>query len=278
MRLWHILAGLVVADLLAIAVPGLSPGVRLGAHVVLTLVGFAAMARRGRFGIAAATLGLVGPVGLVAAHVLAWRRRLRLSAPPEATDPGAMESPATGARMLDGRMHHAAPDALGSLVTVLRHGSVSARRRALETVVRSFEPTLSPLIARALADGDQTIRALAAAAAARMSRNLAHRRVALADRAARGDAEAGDALIALLADHARDNILLSDAQRDQLRREVVSLLHDRPPGDTRNHALEAVLAESAWAERDYEMIDALAGRRRDDSGDALGWWRTEARA
>ena len=277
-RLIGLLVALAAIDVIVLALPGFSGGWRLVVHIAATIAGFVVMVRIRPLGIRGGVLGIFGPAGLLVAHALAWRRQSRLPAPVVMADPTAQESTSTGARMLDGRMRHAAPETLGSLVTVLRHGSVSARRRALETVVRSFEPALSPLIARALADGDQTIRALAAAAAARMSRNLTQRRAVLAARVERGDTVAEDALIALLSDHARANVLLSDAQRDQLRRDVMAILKERPAGDARNHKLETILAEAAWAAGDYELIDELASRHREPAANGLGWWRGTAAA
>ena len=275
-RLLILLAVLAAVDLAVLLTPSLSDGARLALHVALTLAGFGVMFRLRPLGMRGGVLGLFGPTGLLVAHGLAWRRQSRLPAPAVVIDPTRHETASTGARMLDGRMRHAAPETLGSLVTVLRHGNVSARRRALETVVRSFEPALSPLIAQALADGDQTIRALAAAAAARMSRNLAQRRAILSARAERGERSAQDALITLLSDHARSNVLLSDTQREQLRHDVLATLQDRPSGAARNHLLEATLAEAAWAAGDYELIDDLAHRQGQGGDAGLGWWRGAA--
>ncbi len=277
-RLILVLFVLAAIDVTVLALPGIASGARLALHIAATIAGFVVMIRIRPLGIRGGVLGIFGPAGLLLAHALAWRRQSRLPAPVVMADPIGREPASSGARMLDGRMRHAAPETLGSLVTVSRHGSVSARRRALETVVRSFEPALSPLIARALGDGDQTIRALAAAAAARMSRNLMQRRATLAARVERGDAGAQDALIALLSDHARSNVLLSDAQRDQLRRDVLAMLQGRPSGEARNHDLETILAEAAWAAGDYELIDEIASRHREPADAGLGWWRSAALA
>ncbi|MES2338066.1 MAG: hypothetical protein V4537_08225 [Pseudomonadota bacterium] len=269
-----VIAALAVADLVMLVLPGVASGVRIAVHAALALAGFAVIGRRRPVGIGTAMLGLAGPAGLLVATLVARRGPLILTGSVD-TPASPPEHASTGARMLDGRLHHASAGKLGSLVTVLRHGSVSARRRALETVVRSFEPALSPLIARALADRDQTIRALAAAAAARVSRNLAQGRAALALRADHGDVEAGDALVTMLADHARSNVLLSDAQRDALRRDVLALLRDRPASVADDRTLETTLAEAAWAAGDFALLDDLARR---GTGDALAWWRSEARA
>jgi uncharacterized Ntn-hydrolase superfamily protein len=272
-----VLLVLAIGDASIVAAPGLADGVRVSVHIALTIAGFAVAARRGPIGIGAGMVGLLGPVGLLLAHGLARRRRTPTlpSATAAATDGQPADAGSIGARMLDGRLHNASAEKLGSLVTVLRHGNVTARRRAVETVVRSFEPALSPLIARALADRDQTIRALAAAAAARVSRNLTQGRAALALRADRGDARAADALVAMLADHARSNVLLSDTQRAHLRRDVLALLRDRPGGAADTEALETALAEAAWSAGDFTLIDEVAERGR---ATALAWWRTECRA
>ncbi len=166
------------------------------------------------------------------------------------------------ARMLDGRVHHATPDTLSSLVTIMRHGAVAERRRALETVVRSFEPALSPLIALALTDSDQTIRALAAAASARVAENLVLARERLSARVADGvDPDAATSLATLLADHARSDVLLSDSQRLHLREDAVSMMVAAVPAgnsDPRSATRDALMIEALWAAGDYDAIDRMA--------------------
>lgn len=105
-------------------------------------------------------------------------------------------------RILDERVRYPDCDEIGSLATILRHGSLQARYRALETAVTSFEPRLSPLIVMALSDEDQTIRALAAAAAAQVSYNLTLQISELQARIAPAqDPDDRYALAMLLADH-----------------------------------------------------------------------------
>lgn len=281
------LAALAILDLAAwglCAAGGIAPGWALGAHAMLSAFGYAVWLRGGGpSGFAAAILGVLGPIGLALALPVTRR-----AAMPGRRDDEQVFGPAmrrvgqrgaslAAARMLDGRVHHAGPETLSSLVTILRHGDVGARRRALETVVRSFEPSLSPLIALALTDGDQTIRALAAAASSRVAQNLLLTRATLSERA--DDPEAVSRLVALLADHARADVLLSDSQRGHLREDAVALLPETDP------ARQALIVEAYWAAGDYAAIDALAEAVAADP-DAAGrdamtlasWWRAEAAA
>jgi hypothetical protein len=198
------------------------------------------------------------------------------------------------ARLLDGRIRHATPETLGSLVTIMRHGNVPARRRALETVVRSFEPALSPLIALALTDRDQTIRALAAAASARVVENLASARERLSARialAAEGPdgTDAAQTLARLLADHARADVLLSDSQRIHLREDAVATIASGTPdgggtADARDR--QTMLLETFWANGDYAAIDTMVAAIETQPADAstrdmarlAQWWRAGATA
>ncbi len=272
------LAALALADIAVLAAGGSIGGViALPVHGALAAAGYALWLRGGRqVDFAAAILGVFGPAALLVAGWVAARippaRRTPVPLPEPAQRGGGGQRGASlaVARMLDGRVLHARPDTLHSLVTVMRHGTVAERRRALETVVRSFQPALSPLIALALTDGDQTIRALAAAASARVVQNLAVARAAL--EANGDDAEARAALAALLADHARANVLLSDSQRTHLRDDALALLAPDEGHATRIEAL--------WAAGDYAAIDALAGTLPGDAlpGDALAWWRDAAAA
>ena len=262
----------------------------LAGHAALSAAAYALWLRHATaIGLAPAILGAVGPVGLLAG-VLAHRPARPTRA---VTDDEAVFGPMPArrrhrgamlavARMLDGRVHHGEPETAHSLVTMMRHGDVGDRRRALETVVRSFQPALSPLVALALTDSDQTIRALAAAASARVVQNLALSRAAIEARVEAGtDPEARDALADLLADHARANVLLSDSQRAHLRADAVAMR-------VADGAVEQddVLVEALWAAGDYAAIDRLAATlaETDDTDEARGtaaglaWWRTEAAA
>lgn len=242
----------------------------LGCHIVLTLVAMGLWLRSGRLATAPAVLGIVGPVGLLAGMMLSRRwRGGGADLLPELPALHRRSAHTVAARLLDGRVRHAAPEALGSLVAVMRRGDVPTRRRALETVVRSFEPALSPLVALALTDADQTIRALAAAAAARITGNLAAARAALEERVLAGEPDAAARLSTLLAEHARANVLLSEPQRVVLRQEALRL----DPGPR-------LRAEAAWAAGDYAVLDALAaahpaGDPADPVAPLRGWWRAE---
>ncbi len=285
------LAALAILDLMLLGLGGagaIGAGWVLAGHAVLSAVAYARWLRHGRaIGLAPAILGALGPVGLLAG-VLAHRPSTSAMATPDDDEAVFGPMPARHrhrgamlavARMLDGRVHHGEPETAHSLVTMMRHGDVGDRRRALETVVRSFQPALSPLVALALTDSDQTIRALAAAASARVVQNLALSRAAIEARVAAGtDPEARDTLAALLADHARANVLLSDSQRAHLRADAVAL---RVSGGETDH--DDALVEALWAAGDYAAIDRLAmtDAEPDDArttAPGLAWWRMESAA
>lgn len=270
------IVALALADVAILASASLLPGppLLLG-HIGCSILAIILRLREGRaLRFSAIVFGMVAPAALLAGE---WASR---TLPADDRPPAPLPEPVvrsgkaqrgarlTVARMLDGRVLHAEPDALHSLVTVMRHGQVAERRRALETVVRSFQPSLSPLIALALTDGDQTIRALAAAASARVVQNLATGRAAL--ESASGP-ERDAALAAMLADHARGNVLLSDTQRAHLRSEALGLIGDDPLDPTRIEAL--------WAAGDYAAIDAIIERwpvgdtPHEPFARATGWWR-----
>lgn len=273
-----VLCALGLADLALLFATAFPDGVRLFGHLALSLVGYAASWKIRPIGLRVAVAGVLGPVGLIVAQGLAWRRRLQLPAPVDRDESAGLALPATAARMLDGRIHTPPPESIGPFSTVLAHGDVAARRHALEAVVRSFRPTLSPLIVQALADPDQTIRALAAAAAARVIGNLTEHRTALTVRSQQGDVEAKDALVVLLADHARGNALLSDAQRRAMRQEALVLLASQPMTVVRSRRYEALLAESAWDAGDFATLDALATRAPSHAPHPLGWWNAVQQA
>lgn len=310
------LIALAVVEVMILATCWMSGGAvgwGLAAHAVVSACGFGVWLRSGAAtGFAAAMLGVLGPLGLLVALLvalpvaLAIRRLSRITRPRSDDDmfgPVAGGSAQRGARlavarMLDGRVHHATPETLSSLVTIMRHGAVAERRRALETVVRSFEPALSPLIALALTDSDQTIRALAAAASARVAENLVLARARLAVRVADGaDLEAATSLSALLADHARSDVLLSDSQRLHLREDALAtIVAARSSGAENSHSgprsasCDTLMIEALWAAGDYDAIDrvAIAIEKSSDRDDAPAgdgnssattlatWWLTGA--
>ena len=257
---------LAVADAAALALSW--PGA-VALHLSATLIAAGWWLWRGRPSAAPAILAVLGPVGLLAGMALSRTAGTSRRPPVGDDEPERAPVRTTAARLLDGRVRHAAPEALGSLVAIMRHADVPTRRRALETVVRSFEPALSPLVAMALTDPDQTIRALAAAASARIVANFGATRTSLEARVAAGEADARARLGALLADHARANVLFSDPQRATLRQEAAALSDD--PG---------VRAATLWAAGDYAALDALVvavppGGTDDALAPIRGWWRPE---
>jgi len=299
-----VLLPLAVGDALLLPahlVLGVGVGWVMAVHSALTILGLAVWLRRGAAGgFASAMLGVLGPIGLLAALPLG--RLSRAGVPRASDDLFGRVSPRMArrgarlavARLLDGRIRHATPETLGSLVTIMRHGNVAARRRALETVVRSFEPALSPLIALALTDRDQTIRALAAAASARVVENLASARERLSARialAAEGPdgTDAAQTLARLLADHARADVLLSDSQRIHLREDAVATIAAGTPdgggtADARDR--QTMLLETFWANGDYAAIDTMVAAIETQPADAATremarlaqWWRAGAAA
>lgn len=299
-----VLLPLAVGDALLLPahlVMGVDVGWVMAVHSALTMLALAVWLRRGAAGgFASAMLGVLGPIGLLAALPLG--RLSRAGVPRASDDLFGRVSPRMArrgarlavARLLDGRIRHATPETLGSLVTIMRHGNVAARRRALETVVRSFEPALSPLIALALTDRDQTIRALAAAASARVVENLASARERLSARialAAEGPdgTDAAQTLARLLADHARADVLLSDSQRIHLREDAVATIaagtpHGGGTADARDR--QTMLLETFWANGDYAAIDTMVAAIETQPADATTrdmarltqWWRAGATA
>lgn len=138
------------------------------------------------------------------------------------------------------------PAQLGSLVSVFRHGSIADRQMAIETVVASYEPRLSSIVARGLIDDDQTIRALAASAATRANQILLQRRRRL-ERAVAMHGHPDDrlALAQLLADHGEHDVLISETGRARLRNDAVEEMQGAlavlPRPDQRFAAAEALL-------------------------------------
>lgn len=265
------------------------PGIVMAGHVSLTLLAVTLAMRwpatrrvAAMVGMAIGPLGVIGGVALSSIRLTALRHRATgddattadrtatsalLSAPALAPASGAG---AMVARLLDGRVRHPDPDSLGSLITILRHGDVDARRGALEAAVRNFDPRLSPVVARALTDEDQTIRALAAAAASRIAQRLAEERADHARARLSGDAVGAGQVGAALWDHSRFDILLSDTQRDQIARDVC--------GD--DAARQAVMTlNDRWKAHDFAAIDRICAAMAADDGQvdpamraAARWW------
>jgi hypothetical protein len=147
----------------------------------------------------------------------------------EKEDVGAAHLGATEA-LLEGRLSLVTAAKVGSLISVLRYGDVNDRMRAVEIAVRSFEPRLSPIVAAALLDPDQTIRALAAAASTQIAKNCDRTRARLERRLRQAGATGDPAdLILFLNSHGTHNVLLSQTTRlqmladaDAMKRSTVS--------------------------------------------------------
>jgi hypothetical protein len=196
-----------------------------------------------------------GPCGLLAFSLVkpwSWnsQRRKRLFHSPERAlihIPQATETPRQAlARMLDGRVRHPAADRIESLKMTLQFGDLPARRKALEAIVRSFEPRLSPLLAIALADTDQTIRALAAAASAQISFDVLQWSAEMEDSLSQNASGVESAaLVMFLASHGCHDVLLPQSQRVQLCRTTAQCLEDiarrLPKSDKRQRRFSAEL-------------------------------------
>lgn len=177
-------------------------------------------------------------------------------------------------RLLDDRIHHPEPRGLGSLMVVMRAGSIEARSKALATVVRTFDPRLSKIVLLALNDPDQTIRALAAATASQVAHIIAGDREILHSKSPSDTARA--LACERLLDHARYNVLLSAMQREGLLREIPML-----SATLQNHDSSAVAEceiESAWRAKDFARLDMIvppAGAADSASRvfGALKWWQ-----
>ncbi len=196
-----------------------------------------------------------GPCGLFAFSWVkpwSWESRTRkklIHAPgrPSAHSPQGTETPRQAlARMLDGRVRHPAADRVESLKMTLQFGELRSRRKALESIVRSFEPRLSPLLAIALADSDQTIRALAAAASAQISFDVLQWSAEMEDSLTQNASGVDSAaLVMFLASHGCHDVLLPQSQRVQLCRTTAQYLEDitrrLPKSDKRQKRFSAEL-------------------------------------
>jgi polysaccharide biosynthesis protein PelE len=196
-----------------------------------------------------------GPCGLLIFTLMkpwSWiskRRRQLFYAPtrPIPHSPQAIETPRQAlARMLDGRVRHPTADRIESLKMTLQYGDLTARRKALESIVRSFEPRLSPLLAIALADADQTIRALAAAASAQISFDVLQWSTEMEDSLNQNTSGIESAaLVMFLASHGCHDVLLPQSQRVHLCRTTAHYLEDMtrrlPKTDKRQKRFSAEL-------------------------------------
>ena len=167
-----------------------------------------------------------GPVGILAVAVakpFEWTRRRRRKLSHIVLKDGAREVQPLNAtasmltRTLDDRVSYPEPDQLASLRSTLRYGDLASRHKALQAVVRSFEPQLSPLIALALTDSDQTLRALAAAASAQINYEVAGKFNEMETKVSQQlGVEETLPVVMAIASHGLHNILLSGSQRLRL--------------------------------------------------------------
>jgi hypothetical protein len=147
-------------------------------------------------------------------------------APGERTD----DTTSIMARTLDDRVSYPEPDQIGSLVSTLRYGDRESRHKALQAVVRSFEPQLSPLIAVALTDKDQTLRAIAAAASAQINYEVGQRYLEMEEKVSRSASiEDTLPLVLSVASHGSHNVLLPQSQRLHLTQSSSRHLEELGP-------------------------------------------------
>lgn len=174
-------------------------------------------------------------------------------------------------QLFDGRLYHPAPQTMGSLLTMIKLGSVSERIGALSAVVRNFDARLTVIVVHALNDPDQTVRALAAATAAQVAQTVARDRDRLKSESSQDRLEAAERLSA----HAQHNALITDASRATILQEIRAI--PEATGRVVRALLRPFEVEEAWRERAYSKIDhivkthrkALATRQTDP---ALEFW------
>lgn len=187
----------------------------------------------------------VGPCGIVLLAVLRpWSASAVLRERRRPDKAGQALAQTVAARLLEHRIRFPESERVQSLRTIIRHGDLNERCKALETAVRSFEPRLSCLVAAALSDPDQTVRALAAATSAQVSANVM-------ERVAQAEAEppatlAGQYDFALfLFENGCNNVLLSHSQRVKLRNlarpRLIDLLRNADLADERGRIVSCAL-------------------------------------
>ena len=215
------------------------------AHLALTLVALARTIGGGEgkpniHGFALPVGAAFGPLGMLVlvltlSRLRVYHRKRRLSYRIAKARRQRISGPITPrerlVRILDDRVRYPTADEVNSLAEILRYGNLQSRYKALEIAVKSFEPRLSSLILAALTDEDQTIRALAAAAASQVSSNLLFQRNELEARIGfAGTVDDRYALALLLADHGCHNELLPQAQRLRLCQEAMGKMDELMAG------------------------------------------------
>lgn len=223
-------------------------------HTILTLGALITsrrtpLLRDGWNGLALSLGAAAGPCGILALAIMQpWllpATKLRSVRPPFRPDLAAdAPEPPIVARLMDQRLRFPDDQHVESLAVILRHGDLASRCKALETAVRSFEPRLSPLIATALSDADQTVRALAAATAAQVSANVVERLARLEAKPRTDIVEQYDFAM-IMFENGVHNELLSQSQRVQLcgkaRTALLELLRKSHELGDRGVAVSAAL-------------------------------------
>ncbi|SDD49810.1 hypothetical protein SAMN05444678_11465 [Sphingomonas sp. YR710] len=237
---WIAILAALDAIAIGLAAEGAYRAIFVGVHLFTTLAAIGIIIGKKRSfdrldAVSALIACSLGPPGCLAFLLFAsltgrWRGRGQVGFDDdddvENKDTGAVGLGATEA-LLEGRLPLITAAKVGSLISVLRYGDVNDRMRAVEIAVRSFEPRLSPIVAAALLDSDQTIRALAAAASTQIAKNCDRTRARLERRLQRTGDPAS--LIQFLSAHGTYNVLLSPTARlqmladtDALKRSIVS--------------------------------------------------------
>jgi hypothetical protein len=245
-------------------------------HVVVTVVALAVCLHQMIRTRSLDPVGLVigasfGPVGMLTlALALPWRwfsrRPMRIAHEKPEKDEAAVErtddTTSIMARTLDDRVSYPEPDQVGSLMSTLRYGDRESRHKALQAVVRSFEPRLSPLIAIALTDKDQTLRALAAAASAQINHEVGQRYLEMEEKVSRpASIEDTLRLVLSVAGHGSHNVLLPHSQRLHLTQwsgHYLKELEPQLPGPQRG---QVAAAQREIAKADAQLRGETVNRR-----------------
>jgi len=222
-----LLAGLALLDLgvLGAGVTGIAPVWVAAALHALLMLATLRLALAGPAPIAMIAAAALGPIAVFPAWIA---NRLRPAPKPRALvrdrrgpTPGQAADRRLTDRIADDRLHSPEADRMLHFTDLLRHGDVALRQRVVTTVVRNFDPRLSPLIVMALTDADQSLRTQAAAAVAEIEQALSRARTALEGQPGR---RAAWDLTGLLAEHVLHNRLLSEPNRRGMCAAAIAVL------------------------------------------------------
>ena len=248
-------------------------------HVVMTVLAIVLCLRevlsKGSMGPTKLLIGSAfGPAGVLLVAIVQpfeWTRRRTRKLERSVAKPGQREVRPLNAithmrsRTLDDRVSYPEPHQLGSLESTLRFGDRWSRPKALQAVVRSFEPKLSPLVAIALRDQDQTLRALAASASARISYEVGEKYNEMEVKIGQQlGLEETLPVVMLVAGHGLHNILLPESQRLRLSRtshQYLAVAKGQLPHDRALRTEVSRLHEQTSQAIETYSVSALANKR-----------------